>query len=38
VVISDTPTADDLVEAPALAALARTPVVGPAVDRLEFIQ
>ena len=34
VVISDTPASEDLVETPALAGLACTPVIGPAVDRL----
>lgn len=34
VVISDTPADADMVETPALAGLACTPIIGPAVDRL----
>ena len=34
VVLSDTPADSELVESPALAGLACTPVIGPAVDRL----
>ena len=37
VVISDTPASEDLVETPALAGLACTPVIGPAVDRLRSV-
>ena len=37
VAISDTPAAEDLVETPALAGLACTPVIGPAVDRLRSV-
>jgi len=37
VVISDTPASEDLVETLALAGLACTPVIGPAVDRLRSV-
>jgi 2-succinyl-6-hydroxy-2,4-cyclohexadiene-1-carboxylate synthase len=37
VVVSDTPAADDLVESPALAGLACTPIIGPLVDRLRAV-